>query len=65
VMDPRRCRAMSFAPLFPLSEDIVKKRIVRSGESEQGLYRNGRSSQRSAGPKGGLLQSGSGFGISS
>lgn len=32
VMDPRRCRAMSFALLFPLSEDIVKERIERSGK---------------------------------
>lgn len=49
VMDPRRCRAMSFGLLveFPLSEDIVNKRTKPSEWEIAGLlYRRSRSSQR-------------------
>jgi hypothetical protein len=64
VMDPRRCRAMSFelalAVEVPLSEDMMKE----TGRTRKvaSLYRDCRVSQRSAGRKGGLSQSGSGFG---
>ena len=64
VIDPRRCRAMSFelalAVEVPLSEDMMK----RAGRARKvaSLYRDCRVSQRSAGRKGGLSQSGSGFG---
>jgi hypothetical protein len=65
VMDPRRCRAMSFelalAVEVPLSEDIMREKTGVSGKVAS-LYQGCRVSQRSAGRKGGLSQSGSGFG---
>jgi hypothetical protein len=58
VMEPRRCRAMSFglAAEFPLSEDIVKKRRTGMSGKSASLYL--RISQRSAGRECGLSQSG-------
>jgi len=65
VMDPRRCRAMSFglAVAFPLSEDMVKKKMRAVGLGRWQVYIGVAGSfSTQCRPQGGLSQSGSGFG---